>query len=86
MGTTLENPNVIASLDSATDTAFLRLDVDIVIPRERYLELATLMDAEQFDEAFDLMLNLRPDAADYLGFFFGKKLCRQPLPTAARVA
>jgi hypothetical protein len=48
MGTTLENPDVQAVLDSGTDMALLRLHLESVIPRNRYLELATLMDQEHF--------------------------------------
>ena len=48
MGTTLENLDVQAVLDSGTDTAPHRLHLDIVIPRNRYLEPATLMDQEHF--------------------------------------
>ena len=48
MATTLENPDVQAVLHSGTDMALRRLQLDIVIPRNRYLELATLMDQEHF--------------------------------------
>jgi hypothetical protein len=74
MGTALEKPDVEACLDSGTGTAFLRLHLDIVIPRARFLELATLMDAKRFAEAEALMLDLRPDAREYLDCFFSKDL------------
>jgi hypothetical protein len=48
MGTTLEKPDVQAVQDSVADTALLRLHLESVIPRNRYLELATLMDQEHF--------------------------------------
>ena len=48
MGIALENPDVQAVLNSRTDTALLRVYLDTVIPRNRYLELATLMDQEHF--------------------------------------
>ncbi len=47
MGTAQEKTDVEA-LKRDTDTASLRLQFDIVIPRNRYLELATLMDQEHF--------------------------------------
>ena len=50
MGAALEKPDIEAVLDSDTDTALLRLQLDIVTPRNRYLELATLMDQEHFAE------------------------------------
>jgi hypothetical protein len=48
MGAAQEKTDVEAVLDSDTETALLRLHLDIVIPRNRYLELATLMDQEHF--------------------------------------
>ena len=88
MGTSLQNPNIILSLDGATDTAFLRLDVDIEIPRENYLELAGLMDGGNYDEALALMHLLRPDAETFLNFFFGRALYQRSkvMPAAARIA
>jgi hypothetical protein len=88
MGVALEKPDVSACLDSGTDRAFLRLDVEIDIPRDRFMELAALMDAERFKEAELLMLDLRPDAADYIQFFFEKDLRARsaPRPMAVRVA
>jgi hypothetical protein len=46
MGAALEKTNVEGVVDSDADTALLRFRLDIVIPRSRYLELATLMDQE----------------------------------------
>lgn len=90
MGQALEKPDVSACLDSGTDRAYLKLDVEIDIPRERFIELALLMDAERFNEAEALMLDLRPDAAEYLHMFFEKDLRTrskaEPHPVAARVA
>ena len=48
MSTALEKPDVQSILDRGTDTALLRPHLDIVIPRNRYLEPATLMDQEHF--------------------------------------
>lgn len=56
MGTTLQNPDITGGLDSGTDTAFLRLDVDILILLDRFGELAAPMDAERFHEAEALVL------------------------------
>jgi hypothetical protein len=90
MGTEREHPDIEAVLDSGTDTAFLRLHLDIVIPRQRFIELASLMDAERFNEAEALMLKLRPDTCEYLHMFFEKDLRARsksaPRPLAARVA
>lgn len=74
MGTSHTTPDIEAVLDSGTETAFLRLHLDIVIPRQRYIELATLMDQERFHEAEAMMLEIAPHAADYIGLFFGKDL------------
>lgn len=50
MGAALEKTDVEGVVDSDADTALLRFRLDIVIPRSRYLELATLMDQEHFAE------------------------------------
>jgi hypothetical protein len=50
MGTVLEKTDVESVIDREADTTLLRLRLDIVIPRSRYLELATLMDQEHFAE------------------------------------
>jgi hypothetical protein len=80
MGAAPQNPNIGAALDSATCDARLRLHLDIVIPRERFIELATLMEAERFHEAEALMVNLRPDTSDDLNLFFSKALRQRSLP------
>jgi hypothetical protein len=60
MGAALEKPDVETVLDSDTDTALLRLQLDIVTPRNRYLELATLMDQEHFAEGGCRAFPLQP--------------------------
>lgn len=90
MSQLLEKPDIEAVLDSGADIACLRLHLDVIIPRERFIELATLMDAERFHEAEALMLELRPDAHEYLNLFFEKDLRSRsklaPRPLGARVA
>jgi hypothetical protein len=58
MGTAQENTDVEAVLDKDTDTP--RFHLDIVIPRNRYLELSTLMDQEHFAEGGCRSFPLQP--------------------------
>lgn len=80
MGTALEKPDVEICLDSSDGRAFVRLHLDVNIPRARYLELATLMDLERFDEAEALMLELHPDAAAFLDMFFSREIRHRSKP------
>ena len=77
MSTGPAKPDIEAVLDSGADTAYFRLHLDIVIPRQSFIELATLMDAESFEEAETMMIKLRPDAAEYSNLFFSKDLRRR---------
>ncbi len=74
MGTSWDNSDIKVVLDGATDEACLHLDLSIVIPRERYIELATLMDEGRFIEAEELVRSLRPETAEYLDLFFKQRL------------
>lgn len=69
MSQLLERPDVEACFDAANDRAFLRLHLDLNIPRERYMELATLIEAGHHEEVEALMLELRPEAAPFLELF-----------------
>jgi hypothetical protein len=60
MGAALEKPDIQAVLDRETDTALLRLHFDIVIPRNRCLEPAILMDQEHFADGACRSFPLQP--------------------------
>lgn len=74
MGTTVDNADIKVVLDGATDEACLHLDLSVIIPREHYMELATLMNERRYVEAKALVMKLRPDAHEYLDLFFDKRL------------
>ena len=74
MGTHLDKPDVEVCFDAATDRAFLRLHLDLNIPRGHFIELAALMEAELFEEAEALLMQLRPDAHEFLDLFFRQEL------------
>ena len=60
MGIAQEKTDAEAVLDKDIDTASPRLHLDIVIPRNRYLELSTLMDQEHFAEGGCRSFPLQP--------------------------
>ena len=74
MSANKDNPDIVALVDYATGKSFLRLHLDIEIPKEQFRNLLDLMDEKKYNEALSMMEKCQYECSDYLKLFFGKRL------------
>lgn len=77
MGATASNPDIEPFTDYATGRSYLRLHLDVEIPRDKFRDLLDLMDSGDFDSAKSFVSNISPESSEYLDLFFGKSLLRE---------
>ncbi|RED15680.1 hypothetical protein [Parasphingopyxis lamellibrachiae] len=77
MGATASNPDIEPFTDYATGKSYLRLHLDVEIPRDKFRDLIDLMDSDNFESAKDFVTRISPESSEYLDLFFGKSLLRK---------
>jgi hypothetical protein len=87
MGTTADNSDISVTYDAGIEQVRLDLHLGIVLPRERFMPMAELMDQGRFEEAKAMTLeHCGPKEAEFVELFFKQKLIGQSKPAPAAIA